>query len=57
MSFSSAFEMFKDSARVVLNDRFMGDDGARELAAFLSSHGRVESLEIKSNDISSTGFI
>ena len=41
MSFSSAFDMFKESARVVINDRFMGDEGAKELANFLTSHGRV----------------
>ena len=57
MSFSTAFDMFKESSRIVFNDRFMGDEGAKELAQFLSSHGRVESLEIKSNDISASGFI
>ena len=29
MSFSTAFDMFRDTSRIVFNDRFMGDDGAR----------------------------
>lgn len=56
MSFQSQFEAFKDNVRVVFNDRFMGDQGAAELARFLSDHRKVEVLEIKSNDISAEGF-
>lgn len=29
MSFHSQFEQFKDKARIVFNDRFMGDQGAK----------------------------
>jgi myosin heavy subunit len=32
----SQFESFRDSVRVVFNDRFMGDQGAQELAVFLA---------------------
>lgn len=35
MSFQTLFESFRDKARIVINDRFMGDDGAKELANFL----------------------
>ena len=35
MSFQTLFESFRDKARIVINDRFMGDDGSRELASFL----------------------
>lgn len=41
MSFLSQFEAFRDNARIVFNDRFMGDDGAKELAKFLSEHKKV----------------
>ena len=56
MSLASQLEPFRDSLRVVFNDRFIGDEGARELARFLGEHRRVEVLEIKSNDIGSDGF-
>jgi Ran GTPase-activating protein (RanGAP) involved in mRNA processing and transport len=56
MSQQSQFDSFKDNARVVFNDRFIGDQGAQELAKFLSDHRKVEVLEIKSNDISADGF-
>lgn len=49
--------MFRDKARVVLNDLFIGDQGAHELATFLADHGRVESLEVKSNNLTGAGFI
>ena len=39
-----------------LNDKFLGDEGAARLAEFLDSHGKVEALEIKSNDIGPEGF-
>ncbi len=29
MSFQSLFEAFRDKTRIVINDRFMGDEGAR----------------------------
>ncbi len=29
MSLLSQFENFKDSAKIVFNDRFIGDDGAK----------------------------
>lgn len=35
MSFSKTFDMFKDKARVVINDMYIGDEGAHELARFL----------------------
>lgn len=44
MSFLPQFENFKDNVRIVFNDRFMGNDGARELAKFLSAHKKVEIL-------------
>ena len=56
MSFASQFENFRDSVRIVFNDRFIGDDGAKELARFIADHRKVQALEIKSNDISSDGF-
>lgn len=57
MSFQSQFEVFRNNSRVVFNDRFIGDQGAHELSVFLKEHRKVESLEIKSNDISPIGFI
>ncbi len=56
MSLQAQFENFKDNARVVFNDRFIGDPGAKELAKFIADHRKVEVLEIKSNDISADGF-
>lgn len=56
MSLQSQFENFKDNARVVFNDRFIGDQGAHELAKFIADHRKIEVLEIKSNDISAEGF-
>lgn len=56
MSLLAQFENFRDSARVVFNDKFMGDEGARELAKFIADHRKIEMLEIKSNDISAEGF-
>ena len=53
MSIASQLEPLKDSLRVVFNDRFIGDQGAKDLARFLAEHRRVEVLEIKSNDIGS----
>lgn len=44
MSFYSQFENFKDSVRVVFNDRFIGDEGAKELAKFIMEHRRIEVL-------------
>lgn len=52
MSLAAQFENFKDNARVVFNDRFIGDEGAKDLAKFIAEHRRIEVLEIKSNDIS-----
>mgnify|MGYP000851053606 FL=1 len=52
MSLLAQFETFKDNARIVFNDKFMGDDGAKELARFIADHRKIEALEIKSNDIS-----
>lgn len=56
MSLLAQFETFKDNARIVFNDKFMGDDGAKELARFIADHRKIEALEIKSNDISAEGF-
>lgn len=56
MSLASQLDAFRDNARVVFNDRFIGDEGAKELARFIAEHRRVEVLEIKSNDISAEGF-
>jgi|JI9StandDraft_1071089.scaffolds.fasta_scaffold1506943_1 Ran GTPase-activating protein (RanGAP) involved in mRNA processing and transport len=50
------YDQFKDSARVTLNDKFIGDQGCSKLAEFIASHRRIESLEIKSNDIGPAGF-
>ncbi len=41
MSILSHLEPFKDNVRVVLNDRFMGDNGSKELAKFLSDHKKI----------------
>jgi hypothetical protein len=41
MSFASQFENFRDNVRIVFNDRFIGDDGAKELARFLADHRKV----------------
>ncbi len=29
MSFQTLFESFRDKSRIVINDRFMGDNGAK----------------------------
>lgn len=50
------YDQFKDSAKVTLNDKFIGDDGCAKLADFLAGHRRIEALEIKSNDIGPSGF-
>lgn len=50
------YDQFKDSARVTLNDKFIGDEGCAKLAEFISTHRRIEALEIKSNDIGPVGF-
>ena len=50
------FEHFKDSARITLNDKFLGDEKCPQLAEFLAAHKRVEALEVKSNDIGPKGF-
>ena len=57
MSISTKLDPFKDATLVVLNDKFIGDSGAAELAHFLNNHRNVVSLQIKSNDISGQGFI
>jgi hypothetical protein len=57
MSFASLFEPLKQSTRIIINDRFIADEGAKELAVFLDNHRRVELLEVKSNEITSEGFI
>ena len=44
MSFYSQFENFRDSVRIVFNDRFMEDQGAKDLATFLVEHRRIEVL-------------
>lgn len=56
MSLLSQFENFKDNFKFVFNDRFIGDEGAAELARFLADHRKIQVLEIKSNDISAEGF-
>jgi len=41
MSLLSQFENFKDNAKLVFNDRFIGDEGAAELARFLAEHRKI----------------
>jgi hypothetical protein len=41
MTFAAMFEPFKQSTRLIINDRFIADEGAKELANFLDSHGKV----------------
>lgn len=57
MSISTKLDPLKHQTRITLNDKFIGDSGANELAYFLANHRSVQSLEIKSNDISGDGFI
>lgn len=44
MSISTKLDPFKDATRIVLNDKFIGDSGAAELAHFLNNHRNVVSL-------------
>ena len=41
MSLLSQFENFKDNAKLVFNYRFIGDEGAAELARFLAEHRNI----------------
>ena len=45
------FDHLKQTSRFSLNERFLQNEKSAELAAFILSHGNVEILEIKSNDI------
>jgi len=36
MSLLSQFENFRDSSKLVYNDHFIGDEGAKQLAKFIS---------------------
>ena len=44
MSISTKLEQFRNNPRIVLNDKFIGDQGAGQLAYFISSHKGVISL-------------
>lgn len=41
MSISKILDQFSDSTRISLNDKFIGDEGAQQLAIFLSSKGNL----------------
>lgn len=56
MSILEWLESFRGAPKVVLNEKYIDNKGAKEVAKFLESHGKVELLELKSNDISGIGF-
>lgn len=41
MSLLSQFENFKDNVKFVFNDKFIGDEGAKELARFVADHRKL----------------
>lgn len=56
MSLAEFLDQFKETSRVIVNEKYIGDKGAKDLAKFLEAHGKVELLELKHNDITGAGF-
>ena len=41
MSLQTQLEAFRNNSRLVYNDRFIGDQGAQELASFIADHRSI----------------